>query len=259
MNKNQVKLTENFMSPTTLSMTDNTDVRPSNCNILADLRRQIVAIERGGDVRKETVALGVSAIDLHLPGGGLTGSAVHEVCGELATWFSVLIASRTKGPVLWCLDSCRRDKVYGPGLEAMGFNLERLILAQCCGVKEMLWVTEQGLRSPAVGFVISELMKPVSLIESRRLQLAAEAGRTFGLILRLTGRGSRLVPSTTASRWRVEPAPNGIRRFILEHCRGSMVSGNEWEVRYDGAEGALALATEVSNGASAVKVRACSV
>lgn len=236
-----------------------TAVRPASRDLLSDLRRQVACLERGGQAREGAVGLGVETIDNCLPEGGLASGAVHEMLGEAATVFAALIAARLKGPVLWCLDVTRREDPYGPGLQALGFDPDRLILARCRGPKEMLWTMEEGLRSTAPSLVIAEPEANVGLIESRRLQLAAESGGTLGLILREDGEIGRLAPSAVASRWQIDPTPGGGWRLKLRRCRGAMTAGDEWKVKYDATTGRLALATKVGNRSGASADRLCPV
>lgn len=242
-----------------LALPDQTGTRPVNRDLLADLRRQVADLERAGQVREGAVALGVPEIDRHLPDGGLAGGAVHEVFGGAATGFAASIAAQLDGPVLWCLDASRREDPYGPGLKALGFNPERLILARCRGLKEMLWTMEEGLRSTAPSLVIAEPEANIGLIESRRLQLAAEAGGTLGLILRDGGEAGRLAPSAVASRWQVDPASGGGWHLTLRRCRGATISRDEWKVRYNDATGHLALAAEAGDRPDATADRLCPV
>ena len=84
---------------------------------------------------------------------------------------------------------------------------------------------EEGLRSGACPLVIAETARPADLTQSRRLQLAAEAGPATGLCL---FSGS---PSTNASesRWRCTPLPGGHAEWsCLKDKRGRTGS---WELR----------------------------
>jgi len=231
-----------------LSVPEETGTRPPNGDLLVDLRRQIALLEKNGRGTEGAVGLGIADIDRALPEGGLAKGAVHEFLGTAATCLATLVAARLQGPVLWCLDAARREDPYGPGLVALGFDPSRLILARCQGAKEMLWTMEEGLRSTALALVIAEPEADVGLIESRRLQLAAEAGGTLGLILREGGDGGRLAPSAVASRWRIDPLSGGGWSVALRRCRGMAVAANEWKVRYDDATGDFALAAKAGDG-----------
>ena len=179
---------------------------------------------------------------------GLVGTAA-------ASSLAALVAGRLAGTVLWCLDVTCREEPYGPGLAALGLDPSRLVLARCRGGKEMLWVMEEGLRSTAPAAVIAEPEADIGLIESRRLQLAAEVGRTIGMVLREKGGEGCLAPSAVASRWQVDPEPCGGWRLILRRCRGTVGAENEWKAKYHDASGDLALAAEAGDGPGAASER----
>ena len=225
------------------------------CDILADLRRRVASLERGGRPIGSAVGLGIPEIDGYLPEGGLTVGAVHEFLGAAASSLAALVAGRLAGTVLWCLDVTCREEPYGPGLAALGLDPSRLVLARCRGAKEMLWVMEEGLRSTAPAAVIAEPEADIGLIESRRLQLAAEVGRTIGMVLRERGGEGCLAPSAVASRWQVDPEPCGGWRLILRRCRGTVGTENEWKAKYHDASGDLALAAEAGDGPGAASER----
>ena len=245
------------MLATKLSPLDETVVYPVRPDVSVDLRRRIASLERGERSARGAIGFGVPEIDCHLPEGGLTVGAVHEFLGNAASAFAAMVAGRLSGPVLWCLNASRREEPYGPGLEALGLDPSRLVLACCRDAKEMLWTIEEGLRSTAPVVVIAEPEMDIGLIESRRLQLAAEVGGTLGLVLRQGGDVGRLAPSAVTSRWRIDPEPGGGWRLILRRCRGAIDAGNEWRTRFNDASGGFALAAEVEDrpGTAAGRLR----
>ena len=60
---------------------------------------------------------------------------------------------------------------------------ERLHFIEARDETNLLWTVEEALRSRPVSVVIAASEKPMSLTAGRRLQLAAEAGGTTGLML----------------------------------------------------------------------------
>ena len=88
----------------------------------------------------------------------------------------------------------------------------RLHILRPANELDLLWSVEACLRSPGVVLVIAEPDKPLSLIASRRLQLAAEAGQTTGLVLILEGQGN----NAAETRWHCAPIA-GERDSTL-HC-----------------------------------------
>lgn len=224
---------------------------------LRALEARIHRIERPKARGAGAVTLGLVPLDRSLPEGGLATAAVHEVTGSAGGGFAALIAGRVcraGKPVLWCVEAGSKAVLYGPGLAAFGVATERLVIVQCRTADEMLWAMEEGLREEAVGLVIGEPAKPVSLTASRRLQLAAEAGGTTGLILCRGEVGGALAPSAVTTRWRADSRPafgNGASKtrwqLALRRCRGAERE-TSWDVEWDDAAHTLALAADAGGG-----------
>ena len=197
------------------------------------LRGRIAALEgparegnsgAGGD---GVISFGLAAVDTHLPAGGLAGGCVHEIAdgsassskngSGSATAFAAALAGRAqrlqRPPVVWIAPRIdQRESLYGPGLAAFGLDPAALIVVRVPahgrnGAAQALWAMEEALRTPAIGAVCAEI-DAVDLTASRRLQLAAEAGDTFGLLLRSAG-SSAVPPIASTTRWRVTAAPSG--------------------------------------------------
>ena len=165
------------------------------------------------------------AIDRALPGGGLAQGALHEVFAAnagAATGFVALLAGRVAAPVLWVAPA-PAEKPYPPGLAQFGLDPALLLLAQP-HAHDLLWVAEEALRSPALGAVVFLGAAP-ALAAARRLQLAAEAAGTLGLLLRPDHQAPP--PSPAHTRWRVGALPStagaahtlGAPRWRLELLR----------------------------------------
>src|SRR6266404_4288141 len=145
---------------------------------LLALRQELRRLERGV-AAPAPLALGLPAVDAALGGG--------------------LVAARGR-PVLWCPAG---DDLYAPGLGGLGLDPGRVILVRAGRPADRLWAMEEGLRSPALAGVLGELPE-LGLTDGRRLQLAAEAGGTLGLVLRRGGWRRGAVgerPSAASSRW----------------------------------------------------------
>jgi len=102
---------------------------------------------------------------------------------------------------------------------------------------------EEALRCQGVIAVVGATGHAVDLAASRRLQLAAEAGGTLGLILDATGAAAgRMAANALTTRWRVAARPAaetaegigiGQARWRLElwRCRGGR-NGGMWNVEW---------------------------
>ncbi|WP_243645121.1 ImuA family protein [Rhodovulum euryhalinum] len=124
---------------------------------------------------------------------------MHEAEGSGRRAFAVFQAARHPGPLVWILPAHAPQMPMLPGLPP-GIA-SRLHLLRPKGEIDLMWATEESLRAAPVGLVIAEPEKPLSLIAGRRLQLAAEAGQTTGLMLIREGAGS----NAAETRWRCEP------------------------------------------------------
>ena len=183
--------------------------------ILKQLRETLNAIEGRGFRRRPVLPFGVEAVDSRLANEGLRLDALHEVAAAgadmaedcAATLFLAGIAARAWGPVLWVV---RRRDLFAPGLSQVGLDAKRLIYAEAQDDGEALAVMEEGLRHRGLGAVIGEV-KRADMTATRRLQLAAEGGRTIALLMKRHAReGSDPLgaPSAAVTRWRVACAPS---------------------------------------------------
>ena len=160
----------------------------------AGVRRQL----RLADEPAPTHALSI------LPDAGaptLEWGRTHEVTGWGADRFAlgVLNAAHhlvSPHPPVWVGRS--RD-VYTLRPEALGAFIPpaSLTLVDAGRRADILWAAEQVLRAPAQTVCVVQLSQGPNLAESRRLQVASEAGRSMGLIL-IAGRAHS---STCQTRW----------------------------------------------------------
>lgn len=167
---------------------------------------------------------------------------VHEAGGRGRRAFALFQAARHEGPLIWVLPAHLPEQPMPAGLP-QGIA-ERLHLLRPNGETDLLWCIEETLRNPAVALVIAEPQHPMSLTTGRRLQLAAEAGRTTGLMLIREGAGS----NATETRWNCEPlasprADSTLHRWTLsKNKRGTC---GDWILHWNGTASAFDLVSEV--------------
>jgi protein ImuA len=227
--------------------------------VLERLRARLARLEavgRSGSV----LPLGLPGIDRALPDGGLARGCLHELCGKpdhgAALGFAAVLLGRLMaagGHAVWIGP---RNELFGPGLAELGLALERLIVVRARPAVTRLWALEEALRSPGLAAALAEIDQ-LSLTQSRRLQLAAEAKGVTALLLRPPGTGA--TPSAAVTRWQIEAAPSetadGPRRASgrphwrigLFRCRGGRTGS--WQIAWheDGwheVPDSLALAAE---------------
>ena len=237
---------------------------------LARLKDRLRQLERGGRGGGQALSPGLPELDAALPEGGLALGAVHELIAAdpadgsvfalAARWLGLAQRRQAGKWVLWC---GRAERLYGPGLVQLGLDPARLVTVRSARAEDALWVMEEALRCRDLAGAVAEI-EGLSLAQSRRLQLAAEAGG-IGFLVRAPDRAGRGAPELGASaavtRWRVGALPGapasapgvlGPPRWKLEllRCRGGrpakyIVEGTEGE---DGAMGGLALAAALRDG-----------
>lgn len=228
--------------------------------VVANIRRQIAAVERRDVADHPVLPFGIPHLDARLVGGGLRLDALHELAAAGANWgddapallFAAGIAARQTGPVLWVL---RRRDLFAPALYQAGLAPARVIYAEARDDKEVLAVIEDALHHGGLAAIIGEVRK-AGLTSTRRLQLAAEGGTTLTLLMRghiKLGEDPLAQPSAAATRWRIAPVAStpleiagvGRARWNVELVRQR--GGAPFEVILEGCDetGRCALAAEL--------------
>lgn len=164
--------------------------------------------------------------DMPLP---LRTARVHEVFGPGAVSFAAVAAARAAA-VIWVQEDWRAEVINPVGLSAF-FDPSNLLLAQTKDQTETLAVSEEALKDGAVPLVVIETSRPLDLREGRRLQLAAQAGKSTGLCLISEGMGS----NAAETRWHCAPVFDAddstlMRWEIIKNKSGTL---GAWHVRWD--------------------------
>ncbi|HEY8289202.1 MAG TPA: damage-inducible protein [Acetobacteraceae bacterium] len=246
------------------------DARVANARLRA-LRDRIARIERTGPGRAgaTSIPFAIPTIDSALPDFGLMVGALHEAAsggadtaeGSTAALFVAGILARiprAQGSVLWALEY---GDLFAPGLACAGLHPDRVVFVEAG--KDVLPVMEEGLRHPGLAAVVGEVTGRLTLVASRRLQLAAEATGTLAVALRRSHRFDDPIlrePTAAATRWRVVPLPSppplphapetpglGRARWQLDlvRCRGGQPGS--WIVEACDATGGLTLVADMAD------------
>ncbi len=135
---------------------------------------------------------------------------------------------------------------YAPGFLQFGLDLERLLWVRARTQKDALWSIEQSLRTPhtIALCLITPGAKPLSLVATRRLLLAAETHATRCVLLRLDQAGA----SAAWTRWSVRGASSqgvdrelGPPRFAVRVTRNRAgATGQNWLLEWNAHEHAFA-------------------
>ena len=232
--------------------------------IIAELRESLKKVESDGLRRRPVLPFGIAPIDERLSPGGMRLDSLHEIAAAspapsddaAATLFMAGIAARAWGPVLWVV---RRRDLFAPGLYQAGLAPGRLIYAEAADDAELLALMEEGLRHRGLGAVVGEV-KRAAMPNTRRLQLAAEGGKTIALLMKRHARegGNPLaVPSAAMTRWRIASAPStplpvgdagvGRARWKVELVRQRGGESAEWMMEACDETGRLALPARLAD------------
>ena len=169
----------------------------------------------------------MSDLAAHFP---LKKSRTHEVCGPNALSFAFAMAGQTGGSVMWVSESWQVEQINPSGF-CNYMDPQNLLTSKVKDQDDGLAVVEESLRSGAISLTVIELTKPFSLTAGRRLQLAAETGRSTGLCIIPEGMGN----NAAESRWRASPLFNPqdstLQRWeIIKNKSGTL---SAWDVRWD--------------------------
>lgn len=171
----------------------------------------------------------------------LRARRVHEAVGRGRRAFALFQAVRHPGPLVWILPGHVPELPMLRGLpHGVG---ERLHLFRPAGETDLLWCVEEALRAAPVGLVIAEPSSPMSLTVGRRLQLAAEAGRTTGLMLIHQDAGSNV----TETRWNCESVASTAADSTLHQWslnKNKKGTTGSWVLNWNGASAAVHMVSE---------------
>jgi len=164
---------------------------------------------------------GAASLDAALPGGGwLVGSMVEMMPDTIGIGELQLLM-----PTLARISHSERHVAFisppfiplPAALSQQGMRLEHLLVIRAEKPADVLWACEQTLRCKSFGAVVA-WPAAIKDREVRRLQLAAEAGRSIGFLYRPIT--AALEASPAATRLRLRSTPAGSLRVEILKCRG---------------------------------------
>jgi protein ImuA len=216
--------------------------------VIEALRDRLAALGRRSEDKAEIGSLSLGGLDSALPWGGLPLTGVHEIAGAVADGaalgFAVHLlarfaARRAPRPVLWIAAA---EPLYAPGLAQAGLVPERFLFVAARNLADRLWALEEALRSGRLAAALAEVSR-LPPTASRRLQLAAEAGGSPGLLLHEDGGA---IWNGMLTSWRVTAAPAGRWRLELCRCRGGVPRG--WMVERNDAASDFNMVADLRDG-----------
>ena len=175
------------------------------------------ALWRGSSAaQRPGLSTGFAALDEQLPGKGWPRSGLIEILvarfgsGELSLLLPALASLTRARCARWCVWVAPPLMPFAPALASQGVVLDRVAVVSGA---HPLWAFEQALGSGACDAALAWARRPLPR-EIRRLQLAAERGRTLGVLFR--PRRVARQPSAAVLRLGLEPSGAGVRVSLLK-------------------------------------------
>jgi len=158
-------------------------------NQLEELLKTQPALWRGRDQYNDyaSIPTGYEQLDKVLPSGGWGIGCLTELLleqhgiGELSLLLPGL--QQVTAENQWAAFVNPPYLPYAPALANAGINLERLLIINTDNDTDTLWATEQLLRAGIFAAVVAWVNR-TSAQKQRRLQLAAELGKTWATVYR---------------------------------------------------------------------------
>ncbi|MBC7944550.1 MAG: translesion DNA synthesis-associated protein ImuA [Burkholderiales bacterium] len=174
---------------------------------------------------EDGIASGFPELDAALPGGGWPRGGFSELIlerqgiGELRLVLPALAGlSRENREVIFVSPP---HIPYAPALVQHGIALSRFLWIRVYDPKDKLWAAEQALRSGSCGAVLCWLPTLTERI-ARRLQSAAEAGKTWGVQFTAADRAADACPAPL--RMRLSSADRKLQVRVIKRRGGGWVA-----------------------------------
>lgn len=166
--------------------------------------------------RLEVVPSGFAGLDARLPGKGWPRTGLIEILaarfgsGEMHLLLPALATLTHATTARWCVWVAPPLMPFAPALVFAGIALDRVAVV---GGARPLWAFEQVLGSGACDAALAWARQPKPR-ELRRLQLAAERGRTLGVLFRPLSAAREASPAVL--RLGLKPLTAGVRVTLLK-------------------------------------------
>lgn len=163
-------------------------------------------------------------------------------------------------PLLWCrLARSEREygRLYGHGLERLGLPRRRFVTVTLDKPAALLWTMEEALKSGALALVIGDAESAqAGLTATRRLMLAAQAGKAAGILIFARAEAAA---SASHTRWLAgaaqsrsppqDAAAPGLPAWTVELMRARGGRPGAWDLEWQYAPHRFALVSGLRGGA----------
>lgn len=151
----------------------------------------------------------------------------HEFFGEFALYFALMQLAQAKYQVIWLEPQKSVDFLYPHALVNLGINLHKISFVAYQNQRQAFWVIEEALRSGAVQYIVANGLKQPNLLQSKRLNMAAQKGESRAFIL-LNGISQNA--NSAMTRWQVDLADSQANKYNIKLLRSrekGFISGKE--------------------------------
>lgn len=178
----------------------------SKADIIAKLRQDLLSLQ-GLRPASDPLNVGLGPIESAFPNDTFPTGAMHEFLSDTAEdaaatygFIAAILAPLMQlgGACVWIR---KTNKIFPPALTAFGIRPDQVIFIDQSNDRPTLWAAEEALKCPGLAAVILEI-QDISLIASRRLQLAVEQSRVTGFIIRYKPRSLHTIASV--AQWRIQ-------------------------------------------------------
>jgi protein ImuA len=214
-------------------------------NAIHKLQQDILLMQGFKPAHANTVRFpGLENIEAAFSNNCITTGAIHEFlcpnmeqratsCGFIGGLLGVLM--QKGGACLWVSAS---RTLFPVALKQLGVVPDRIIFIDLKKEKDVLWVTEEGLKCEGLAAVVAELDN-FDFKQSRRLQLVTEKSKVTGFILRRDIR--KLSANACIARWQIKHLPSesidglpgiGFPRWQVELLKVRNGKPGTWQVEW---------------------------
>jgi len=214
-------------------------------NIITQFKNEIFSLQRfKTPLHSAVLDVGLQPIKNAFPGAEFPLGSIHEFLCE-----TIEDVAATNGFIAGITSAFMRNgrvaiwisptrTIFPPALKSFGISPEKVIFIDLQNEKESLWVIEKALKCDGLSAVIGET-RHLSLITSRRLQLAVEKSLVTGFIIR-TNRNN-INATACIARWRVKHLKTvsenhlpgvGFPRFNIELLKVRNGKPGNWQLEW---------------------------